>query len=87
MVRFIPHRHRGYTRAVHPRPSQRLIEKLKRLGWKEGQYIYWDMEGFELRFFDSKEQLHDFLDRKLPDARHLDCTVDLDLQIEEFSAR
>ncbi|MBU0527399.1 hypothetical protein KKE92_02875 [Candidatus Micrarchaeota archaeon] len=81
MAKFKIDKLRGYFKAVNKRPSQALIEKLKILGWKSGQCIYFDRKNLIMRFFDNKEELHQYLDSKQNDP-HLDSMVDLELKFD-----
>ncbi len=84
MAKFKVDQLRGYLKTVNKRPSPALIEKLKILGWKSGQCIYFDRENMNMRFFDNKEQLHQYLDSKQSDP-HLDSMVDLELKFDMVS--
>ncbi len=81
MAKFQVDELRGYRKAVNTRPSPALIEKLKLLGWKSGQCIYFDQRNLIMRFFDNKEELHQYLDKKQNDP-HLDSMVDLELKFD-----
>jgi hypothetical protein len=81
MAKFKVDPFRGYRKTVNKRPSPALIEKLKIFGWKSGQCIYFDRANLIMRFFDNKEQLHQYLDSKQNDP-HLDSMVDLELKFD-----
>ncbi len=79
---------KGYMRAV-AKPSDKLLSKLKSLGWKKGQTIYFDRANFDVRFFDSKDELHNFIDRKnassfTADDPSWDSMADIELKLDQF---
>lgn len=83
----------GYFQAVNRRPADSLKKKLRKLGWKEGQCIYFDPANYRMHFFDSRKQLHDFLDRhplrkrpREPGPRTLDYLADIELKMDQFEA-
>ncbi|MBN1169616.1 hypothetical protein JXA56_01195 [Candidatus Micrarchaeota archaeon] len=51
----------GYFLVVNARPSDQLLEKIRNLGWKSGQYVYWNRKNLELKFFNTREDLDHFL--------------------------
>lgn len=78
----------GYMRAV-ARPSKKLVSKLKSLGWKKGQIIYFDREKLEMRFFDSKSELERFISGKnqssfTSDDPSWDSMADIELKLDMY---
>jgi hypothetical protein len=78
----------GYVRAV-ARPSRPLISKLQKLGWKRGQKIYFDRDNLEMKFFDTTDELHQFIERKnsgvfSADDPSWDSMADIELQLDQF---
>lgn len=78
----------GYMRAV-AKPSERLMSKLRKLGWKKGQTIYFDRENLEMRFFDSKEELHKFISSRnqssfTSEDPSWDSMADIELKLDMY---
>jgi hypothetical protein len=79
---------KGYMRAV-ARPSEKLISKLKSLGWKPGQTVYFDRGNLEVRFFDTKDELSSFIENKnsglfTADDLSWDSMADIELQLDQY---
>jgi hypothetical protein len=79
---------RGYMHAVNAQPSERLISKLRGLGWRPGQTVYLDRANLEMKFFNSKQELHDYLYKRnrgvYEDERMLDSVADIELKLDQF---
>ena len=78
----------GYMRAV-AKPSEQLVSKLRKLGWKKGQKIYFDREKLEMRFFDSTEELDRFISSKNPGSFSAedpswDSMADIELKLDQY---
>ena len=88
-------RSRGYVQACNPKPSAELVKKLRKLGWKPGQLIYWDREHLEMRFFDDRMELDRFLEKRLltdqrPHRRkdpNWDSIADIERKMDEYERR
>lgn len=79
---------KGYARAVAA-PSKRLLSKLEKLGWKKGQTIYVDPGNLEMKFFDSRDELDEFLERRntglfSSEDPSWDVMADIELKIDEY---
>ena len=81
----------GYIRAVNSNPSERLIAKLKKLGWKPGQLIYSDWAKKELKFFNNRKDLKKFIDsrknlyqRPIKPEATWDTLADIELQFDKL---
>lgn len=71
------------------KPSERLVSKLKKLGWKRGQKIYFDRENLEMRFFDSQEEFNRFISRKnqssfTSEDPSWDSMADIELKLDMY---
>lgn len=86
MARLTLDKEGNFLIAQTPKLSGSLVSKLRKLGWKKGQCVYWDRNNFELKFFDSRQHLHEFLNEKrkhdVPDP--LDELADVDLKVDQF---
>jgi hypothetical protein len=77
---------KGYMRAV-TKPSEKLISKLKSLGWKKGQTIYFDPENLDMRFFDSKDELDQYISSKntfTSEDPSWDSMADIELKLDQY---
>ena len=77
---------KGYLLAVS-KPNDKLVTKLKKLGWKPWQIVYFNGDNMDMRFFDNKDDLKKFLNKRNKSNRDdssWDCMADIELQLDIY---